>query len=172
MLRTLVFLVAVAGMILVPDIRAHESVCDLFSHLESSDAQQIVVTGDLVISKDVTILGAADCDCQYTSALSGIQRVWQAALSLHASAAVTPGQLRQVQQPGRLYDAFCRRKTHSPIKKGAGKVSGAYEIRLARCGLARRQNLLQSYLLSATPGDGAPKSRRLLAAARAPRADG
>ena len=59
MKRTLVFLVAAAGMILAPDIGAQESVCDLFSHLESSDGQQLVITGDLIISKDVPILGAA-----------------------------------------------------------------------------------------------------------------
>jgi ankyrin repeat protein len=97
MKRTLVFLVAAAGMILAPDIRAQESVCDLFSHLESSDGQQVVVAGDLIISKDVTILGAADCDNHFTSALSGIQRVWPTALLLHPSAAVTPAQLRQIQ---------------------------------------------------------------------------
>jgi hypothetical protein len=115
MKRTLLFLVAAAPMILAPDIRAHESVCDLFSHLESSDAQQIVVTGDLVISKDVTILGAADCDCQYTSALSGIQRVWPTALLLRASAAVTPGQLRQIQNAAAEADRL----------RGEGKVVGA-----------------------------------------------
>lgn len=115
MQRTLVFLVAAAGMILAPDIRAHESVCDLFSHLESSDAQQIVVTGDLVISKDVTILGAADCDCQYTSALSGIQRVWPTALLLRASAAATPGQLRQIQNAAAEADRL----------RGEGKVVSA-----------------------------------------------
>ena len=97
MKRTLVFLLAAAGMILAPDIRAQESVCDLFSHLESSDGQQLVITGDLIISKDVTILGAADCDNHYTSALSGSQRVWPTALLLHPSAAVTAAQLRQIQ---------------------------------------------------------------------------
>lgn len=97
MKQTLVFLVAAAGMILAPDIRAQESVCDLFSHLESSDGQEFVITGDLIISKDVTILGAADCDTHYTSAVSGSQRVWPTALLLHASAAVTPAQLRQIQ---------------------------------------------------------------------------
>jgi ankyrin repeat protein len=97
MKRTLAFLVAAAGIILTPDVRAQESVCDLFSHLESSDGQQVVVTGDLIISKDVTILGTADCDNHYTSALSGRQQVWPTALLLHTSAAVTPGQLRQFQ---------------------------------------------------------------------------
>jgi ankyrin repeat protein len=97
MKRTLAFLVAAAGMILAPDIRAQESVCDLFSNLESSDGQQLVITGDLIISKDVAVLGAADCDNRYTSALSASRRVWPTALLLHPSAAVTPAQLRQFQ---------------------------------------------------------------------------
>lgn len=97
MKRTLAFLAAAAGIILTPNLRAQESVCDLFSHLEGSDGQQVVVTGDLIISKDVTILGAADCDNQYKSALSDSQRVWPTALLLHASAAVTPVQLRLIQ---------------------------------------------------------------------------
>ena len=95
--RTLAFLVTAAGMMLAPNVRAQESVCDLFSHLENSDGQQLVVTGDLIISKDVTILGAADCDNHYTSALSGTQRAWPTALLLHPSAAVAPAQLRQIQ---------------------------------------------------------------------------
>jgi ankyrin repeat protein len=97
MKRTLAFLVAAAGIILTPNLRAQESVCDLFSHLEDSDGQQVVVTGDLIISKDLTILGAADCDNHYKSALSGSQRVWPTALLLHPSGAVTPAQLRELQ---------------------------------------------------------------------------
>jgi ankyrin repeat protein len=97
MKRTLAFLVATAGMILAPDIRAQESVCDLFSNLESSDGQQLVITGDLIISKDVAVLGAADCDNRYTSASSTSRRVWPTALLLHPSASVTPAQLRQFQ---------------------------------------------------------------------------
>jgi hypothetical protein len=38
-----------------------ESVCDLFSHLEDTDGSQVVVTGDLIIAKDVAVLGAQDC---------------------------------------------------------------------------------------------------------------
>ena len=97
MKRTLAFLVAAAGIILTHNVRAQESVCDLFSHLETSDGQQLVVTGDLIISKDVTILGAADCDNHYTSALSDSQRIWPTALLLHPSTAVNPVQLRQIQ---------------------------------------------------------------------------
>jgi ankyrin repeat protein len=98
MKRTLAFLVAAAGLILTPNFRAQESVCNLFSHLESSDGQQLVVTGDLIISKNVTIVGAADCDNHYTSTLSGSQRVWPTAVLLHASAAVSPVQLQQIQK--------------------------------------------------------------------------
>ena len=115
MKRTLVFLVVAAGMILAPEVRAQESVCDLFSHLESSDGQQLAVTGDLIISKDVIILGAADCDNHYTSALSGSQRGWPTALLLHASPAVIAGQLRQFQNAAAEAD----------LLRSQGKVVGA-----------------------------------------------
>lgn len=47
-------------------LHAQESVCALFSHLGSADGSQVVVTGDLIIAKDIAVLGAADCDNRYT----------------------------------------------------------------------------------------------------------
>ena len=129
MKRTLAFLVAAAGILLTPNVRAQESVCDLFSHLEGSDGQQVVVTGDLIISKDVTILGAADCDCPYTSALNGIQQVWPTALSLHASAAVTPGQLRKLKNAAAEAD---RLRSQGKVVSASASFSG--RLRLASTG--------------------------------------
>src|SRR5580700_966378 len=129
MKRTLAFLVAAAGLILTPNFRAQESVCDLFSHLESSDGQQVVVTGDLIISKDVTILGAADCDNHYTSALSGNQRVWPSALLLHPSAVATPAQLRQIQNAAADAD---RLRSQGKAVSASATFSG--RLRLATTG--------------------------------------
>ena len=129
MKRTLLFLVVAAGMILAPDLRGQESVCNLFSHLESSDGQQLVVTGDLIISKDVTILGAADCDNHYTSALSGSQRVWPTALLIHPSAAVTPAQLRQIQNAAADAD---RLRSQGKAVSASATFSG--RLRLATTG--------------------------------------
>jgi ankyrin repeat protein len=129
MKRTLAFLVAAAGLMLTPNFRAQESVCDLFSHLESSDGQQVVVTGDLIISKDVTILGAADCDNHYTSALSGNQRVWPSALLLHPSAVATPAQLRQIQNAAADAD---RLRSQGKAVSASATFSG--RLRLATTG--------------------------------------
>jgi hypothetical protein len=67
------------------------------------------------------------------------------------------------------------------MKKGAGRPGAienvsrdAVKREVKNCWLNSKLAARSSkvYLLSATPGDGAPKSRRLFAAARAPRADG
>ena len=39
---------------------AEESVCDLFSHLDNTDGRQAVVSGELIISKGIAVLGADD----------------------------------------------------------------------------------------------------------------
>lgn len=76
--------------------RGQESVCELFSHLESADGRQLVLTGDLIISKDIVVLGAADCDSRYKTPLGkNIFYEWPVALSLHPSTSVTPTQRQQ-----------------------------------------------------------------------------
>lgn len=69
MIAKLIPLLSAAILFTVAPLYAQESVCDLFSHLESTDARHVVVTGDLIISNDVVVLGAADCDNRYTSRL-------------------------------------------------------------------------------------------------------
>lgn len=49
----------------VVPVYAGVSVCDLFAHLKSADGHQLVVSGNLIISKNVAVLGAADCDNRY-----------------------------------------------------------------------------------------------------------
>ena len=55
----------VAASMLLPGraLCGQESVCELFSHLvEGSDGRKVILTGDLIISKDLAAIGAADCD--------------------------------------------------------------------------------------------------------------
>lgn len=62
-----VYLLAVA-MLVSSNLQAQESVCHLFSHLApQTNGRQLVLTGDLVISKDIAVLGAWDCDEVYIS---------------------------------------------------------------------------------------------------------
>jgi hypothetical protein len=101
MIARLIPLLSGAILFTVVPLYAQESVCDLFSHLASADARQLVVTGDLIISKDVAVLGAAECDNRYTSPLKGgfnISYQWPVALSLQPSPNLSPNLLRQFQE--------------------------------------------------------------------------
>ena len=91
-LRLAALILATTSVLAAPS-QAQESVCDLFYHLENSDGHQLTLTGDLIISKDIAVLGASDCDYRYSSE----SFKYPAALALHPSAAVTPAQLEQLQ---------------------------------------------------------------------------
>jgi ankyrin repeat protein len=84
------------ALLITATVQGQQSVCDLFSNLDGADGHQLVVTGDLIISKDVAVLGAADCDNRYIS--DSYQ--WPTALTLHPSATVSPAQLQQFQNAG------------------------------------------------------------------------
>ncbi len=87
----LMLIVAIALLVGATPLLGQESVCALFSHLEGTDGQQVMITGDLIISKELAVLGAADCDNQYIFR----EYLWPTALSLRPSPAVTPAQLQQ-----------------------------------------------------------------------------
>ena len=92
----LILTVAIALLVAATPSLGQESVCALFSHLEDTDGQQVMITGDLIILKDLAVLGAADCDNRYVFR----EYVWPTALSLRPSPAVTPAQLQQFQNAG------------------------------------------------------------------------
>lgn len=74
---------------------AQESVCELFSHLtEGADGRKVILTGELIISKDVAVIGAADCDNRYISN----HVVWPTGLSLRPSSDITPERLQQFRE--------------------------------------------------------------------------
>jgi ankyrin repeat protein len=103
-------------------LSAQQSVCELFSHLESTDGSQVVVTGDLIISKDIAVLGATDCDNRYITG-DGIRRQWPTALSLRASPAVTPSQLQQFQRAATEADNLrSQGKTVSASASFSGRI--------------------------------------------------
>lgn len=89
----LLLIVAIALLLGATPLLGQESVCALFSHLEGTDGQQVMVTGDLIISKGLAVLGAADCDNRYIFR----EYVWPTALSLRPSPAVTLAQRQQFQ---------------------------------------------------------------------------
>jgi hypothetical protein len=109
----------------VAPLYAQESVCDLFSHLGSADGRQLVVTGDLIISKDVAVLGAADCDNRYTSRVDGDSYQWPVALSLRPSPNLSPALLRQFQEAGVEAD---RLRLAGKTVSASGSFSGRIQI--------------------------------------------
>ena len=74
---------------------AQESVCELFSHLtKDADGRKVILTGDLIISRDLAVIGAADCDNKYISN----HEVWPTGLSLRPSSDITPERLQQFRE--------------------------------------------------------------------------
>lgn len=62
-----VYLLAVV-MLVPSNLLGQESVCHLFSHLApQTNGRHLAVMGDLVMSKDIAVLGAWDCDEEYIS---------------------------------------------------------------------------------------------------------
>jgi hypothetical protein len=128
MIAKLTPLLLAAILFTVVPLYAQESVCDLFSHLASADTRQLVVTGDFIISKDVAVLGAADCDNRYTSPLKGsfnISYQWPVALSLRPSPNLSPALLRQFQEAGVEAD---RLRLAGKIVSASGSFSGRGRI--------------------------------------------
>src|ERR1700722_10972567 len=116
---------AIALLVAATPLLGQESLCALFSHLEGTDGQQVTVTGDLIIAKDLAVLGAADCDNRYIFR----EYVWPTALSLSPSPAVTPAQLQQFQNAGVEADRL--RQTGKTVRASAA-FSG--RIRLSDSG--------------------------------------
>ena len=103
------------------DLRAQESVCNLFSHLEDSDGKQLVITGDLIISKDIAVLGAADCEYRYVAN----QFRWPTALLLHPSTTVSTAQIQQFQKAAGEAD---RLRSQGKTVKASASFSGRLSL--------------------------------------------
>jgi ankyrin repeat protein len=125
----LMLLVATTVLVTATPLLGQESVCELFAHLGTADGNQLTVTGDLIISKDTTVLGAADCDNRYTSSGTGARRLWPTALSLRPSSSVTPAQLQQFQKAASEADNL---RSHGQTVSASASFSG--RIRLVPVG--------------------------------------
>jgi ankyrin repeat protein len=128
-----------AALMTATALRAQESVCDLFSHLESADGTQVLVTGDLIIAKDLAILGAEDCDNRYISG-TGVRHMWPTALSLSPSSSVRLDQLQQFQKAAA--DADSLRSQGKPVSASAS-FSG--RIKLAQSGELPAELIFDSF---------------------------
>jgi hypothetical protein len=106
-----------------------ESVCQLFKDLPAADGRQLILTGDLILSRDSPALGAADCENQYRSPLSGttgLYKVWPTAIHLAPSPAAPPDQVKQLQDAVAKADALRRGgKTVSASATFSGRLQVA-----------------------------------------------
>lgn len=88
----------IAVMFMAVVMSGQESVCALFKDLKAADGREITLTGDLIISKDIAALGAADCENRYSSPIesSGMRvfQMWPTALRLRPSATIPSAQLK------------------------------------------------------------------------------
>src|SRR5271163_2069546 len=95
-----------------------ESVCELFSHLgEGADGREAILSGDLIISKDLAAIGAVDCDNQYISN----HYIWPTGLSLRPSADITPERLQQFREAATKADNL---RQAGKIVRASGSFSG------------------------------------------------
>jgi ankyrin repeat protein len=120
-------MIIATAVILATDLRAQESVCDLFSHLEKSDGHQLTLRGDLIIAKDIAVLGAADCEYRY----SAESFTYPPALRLRPSPAVTPAQMELFQKTAADADRLRARGktiTASATFSGRLRIAPAGEI--------------------------------------------
>lgn len=128
-----------AALVTVTAVRAQESVCDLFSHLESADGSPVVVTGDLIIGKDMAVLGTEDCDNPYISGTRFRHR-WPTALSLSPSSSVRPDQLQQFQKAAADADNL---RSQGKIVGASASFSG--RIKLGQVGQLPAQLIFDSF---------------------------
>lgn len=111
-MRSKLILVAVSMLFSGTALRGQESICELFSHLvEGADGSKAILTGDLIISKDLAAIGAADCDNRYISN----HYVWPTGLSLRPSPEITHERLQQFREAAAKADGL----------RQAGKIVGA-----------------------------------------------
>ena len=139
MKRVFRLLVLSAALVNASALHAQESVCDLFSHLEDIDGRQVVVTGDLIIAKDLAVLGAQDCDNRYVTGNS-VRHRWPAAVSLSPSPSVTPDRLQQFQKAAAEADHL-----RSQGKTVSASASFSGRIKLAQAGELPAQLIFDSF---------------------------
>lgn len=123
--------------ILRPTLHGQESVCNFFSRVASeTDGRLVVLTGELVISKDLAVLGSRDCDREYVSD----NTVWPAALWLLPSATLTVEQGRKFQDAKIEAD---RLRSEGKIFRASATFSG--RIKLAPRGWVPGQMTFESF---------------------------
>ena len=103
-------------------LHGQESVCGLFKDLKNSDGRQVIVSGDLIITKNLAVIGATDCDDRYTSN----HFLWPTGLRLRPSADLPADQIQRFREA--VAEADRLRQSHK-IVAASGSFTG--RVRLA-----------------------------------------
>jgi len=98
-----IFLVLASMFFAATPSRGQESICALFSHLvEGDDGRKVILTGDVILSKDLAAIGAADCDNEYILD----HYIWPTGLSLRPSPDITEERLQQFREAATKADGL------------------------------------------------------------------
>jgi ankyrin repeat protein len=113
-----VLLLIAASLYVAGSACGQGSVCELFSHLvQSADGSKVMLTGELIVSKDLAAIGAADCDNQYISD----DYIWPTGLSLRPSPDLNPERLQEFREAASKADGLRRA---GRIVSASGSFSG------------------------------------------------
>jgi hypothetical protein len=114
-------------------LHAQVSVCDLFKDLKAADGHQLIVTGELILSKGLAVLGAADCDNQYRAPIEGpgsrVFRDWPVALNLRPSVRLSAKQIQELRSAAGEAD---RLRLAGKIVRASASFTGRIRVVAAR----------------------------------------
>jgi hypothetical protein len=119
-----IMLSVIAAIYMPIALQGQESVCSLFKDLKSADGRQLIVNGELLLSKGLTALGATDCDNRYLSG-SGIKYVWPTAINLSPAPTIPAEKIRQLEDAAVEAD---RLRSQGKIVKASAAFSGRLHL--------------------------------------------
>jgi hypothetical protein len=104
------------------NLYAQESVCELFLHLApQTDGRQLTLTGDLIISKDVAVLGSRECDSRYISE----HRVWPVAVLLRPSEKLSTSERQDFEKAAIKLDTL---RGEGKVVEATATISGKIKV--------------------------------------------
>ncbi len=106
-------------------LRGAETVCSLFRDFAAAHGRQVILTGDLIISAKLGVLGAADCDEEYTTDSGGIGHVWPVALRLRLSPGLPAEQRERFATAAREAD---RLRAAGEIVEASATMAGRVRV--------------------------------------------
>jgi hypothetical protein len=121
-MRLKAYLIVAAMLLPKLNLSGQESVCHLFSHLApQTDGRQLVLTGDLIISKDIAVLGSWECDNQYISQ----QTLWPTAVLLRPSDQLSASEHQEFEKVAIKLDTL---RSEGKVVNATARVAGKIKV--------------------------------------------